>query len=447
MSTTLSPHDWIAPFVAASDDLPGRGLPWLDTWRDAALDRFHALGIPKQRWESWRYTDTQSITRHNFEPARGGTPARGEVEAALARLPGGGTFHRLVLIDGILVPPLTILHDLPEGVRVLSYADAIRQIPDVLQEHLGQVALYEDNPFTALSAAFGRDGIVIHVPKNVKVERPIEAIWLTTEGSGVVASHGRNLVIAEEGAEVSLIEVYHAAHAGTYLNNVATEIVARANASVTHIRIQEEGHAAFHVADTKIRQDRDSRVRSYVLSTGARSSRNDLGFALTDTGATCVLNGLFVMNGQQNSDNFTVVDHASPHCQSSEFYKGVLDGSSIGSFTGRVLVREDAQKTDAEQSNKNLLLSNAAQINTRPQLEIYADDVKCSHGASSGQLDRNALFYLRSRGLDEIRARQLMTRAFAAEIIETVPVEEVRTHLLPVVEDRLCPGHTLEETA
>lgn len=445
-TTTVSPSDWMAPLVAASDDLPGRGLPWIDAWRDAARDRFTALGMPQRRWESWRYTDIQPIERHSFQPARGGTPARGEVEAALARLPGGGNFHRLVLIDGVLVPPLTITHDLPEGVRVLSYAQAFEEVPDLMQSHLGQVALYEDNPFTALSAAFGRDGIVIHVPRNVKIDRPIEAIWLTTAGAGSIAAHGRNLVVAEEGSEVALIEVYHADHAGVYLNNVATEIVAHANASVTHVRIQEEGHAAFHVADTRIRQCRDSRVGSYVLTTGARSSRNDLGFALTEPGATCTLNGLFVLNGHQHADNMTIVDHASPHCQSSEFYKGVLDGNSEGGFTGRVLVREGAQKTNAEQSNKNLLLSDEAQINTRPQLEIYADDVKCSHGATTGQLDRDALFYLRSRGIDAIRARQIMTRAFAAEIIETVPVVEVRNHLLPVVEDRLCPGHILETT-
>ena len=444
MAPTLSLTDWIAPW-RATEDLPGRGRPWLDAMRDAAVSRFEDLGTPRRRWESWRYTDVAPIVQTTFEPARGGTPARGEIEAALARLPGGGRFHRLVFVDGIMVSPLTILHELPAGVRALSFSDAIEQIPELLKQHLGKVALYEDNPFTALTAAFGRDGVVIHVPKGIVVDRPIEAIWLTTERANPIANHARNLLVAEESSAVTLIDVFHGAHNGVYLNNVTTEIVAGPNASVTHTRIQEEGRSAFHVADTKIQQERDSQVHSHVVTTGARSSRNELGFALAGPGASCVLNGLFVLNGNQVADNMTLVDHQSPHCTSSEFYKGVLDGQSEGGFTGRVLVREDAQKTDAEQNNRNLLLSDDTQINTRPQLEIYADDVKCAHGATTGQLDRAALFYLRARGIDEIRARQILTRAFAAEIIESIPVPEVRDHLLPVVEDRLCPGHALEE--
>jgi Fe-S cluster assembly protein SufD len=445
MTATLSPTDWIAPWRKA-DDLPGSDLPWLDAMREAAASRFESLGTPRRRWESWRYTDVAPIVKTTFEPARGGTPARGEVEAALARLPGNGRFHRLVFVDGVLVEPLSVFHELPEGLRVLSFSDALTQIPELLEQHLGKMALYEDNPFTALTAAFARDGVVVHVPKGVVVDRPIEAIWLTTVGAQAIANHARNLLVAEESSEVTLLDVFHAAHNGTYLNNITTEIVAGPNASVTHIRIQEEGRSAFHVADTKIRQERDSRVCSYVITTGGRSSRNELGFALSEPGASCVLNGLFVLNGNQVADNMTLVDHQSPHCTSSEFYKGVMDGQSEGAFTGRVLVREDAQKTDAEQNNRNLLLSDDAQVNTRPQLEIYADDVKCAHGATSGQLDRSAMFYLRTRGIDEIRARQILTRAFASEIIGGIPVQEVRNHLLPVVEDRLCPGHTLEKT-
>ncbi len=447
MSTTASPCDWIAPCRGAADDLPGSHLPWLQEWRRDALERYEALGKPTRRWEGWRYTDARPILETAFNPALGGAPRSGEFEAALSRLPGGGRFHRLVFVDGVLAPPLSVMHDLPEGVRVLSFQAALEQIPDVVQRHLGTAASHEANPFTALSAAFGRDGVVIHVPKGVNLERPVETIWLTTEAAGPVATHGRNLVIAEESASATLVEVFHAGHSGAYLTNVATELLAAPNADVTHVRIQEESPGAFHVADTKVRQQRDSKVSSFVITTGARSSRNDLGFALEGEGASCVLNGLFVLNGQQVADNFTLVDHARPHCQSHEFYKGVLDGHAEGGFTGRVLVREDAQKTDAEQNSRNLLLSDDAQINTRPQLEIYADDVKCSHGATAGQLDRDALFYLRSRGIDQPRARQILTRAFAAEIIESIPVEEVRTHLLPVVEDRLCPGHDLGEGA
>jgi len=389
MTATLSPTDWIAPWRKA-DDLPGSDLPWLDAMREAAASRFESLGTPRRRWESWRYTDVAPIVKTTFMPAHGGTLARGEIEAALARLPGDGRFHRLVFVDGGLVEPLSVLHELPDGVRVLSFSDALTQIPELLETHLGKVALYEDNPFTALTAAFARDGVVVHVPKGVVVDRPIETIWLTTTGAQAIANHARNLLVAEESSEVTLLDVFHAAHNGTYLNNITTEIVAGPNSLVTHVRIQEEGRSAFHVADTKIRQERDSRVCSYVITTGGRSSRNELGIELTEPGASCVLNGLFVLNGNQVADNMTLVDHQSPHCTSSEFYKGVLDGQSEGGFTGRVLVREDAQKTDAEQNNRNLLLSDDAQINTRPQLEIYADDVKCAHGATSGQLDRSA---------------------------------------------------------
>ncbi|MAG56143.1 MAG: Fe-S cluster assembly protein SufD [Planctomycetes bacterium] len=445
MSLTQTTTSWIEPFDTAADDLPGRELPWVVEMRAAARDRFRTLGWPTRRFEEWRYTDVSPIARAAFSPARGGAPARGEVETALARLPGGGKFHRLVFVDGVLVRPLTILHDLPAGVRVLSLVEALTEIPDVVQAHLGQYALYESNAVTALNTAFWRDGVVIHVPRGVALERPIEAIYLATSGAGASAAHVRNLVVCEESARVDLVEVWHAAHAGAYFNNVTTEVVAAPNASVRHVRVQEEGKSAHHIGNTRFHARRDARVSSFVITTGGATSRNDLEFTLAEPGASCELNGLYVLNGRQKADNYTLVDHASPQCKSSEFYKGVLDGVSEGSFTGRVVVRQDAQQTDAEQSNRNLLLSDDARVNTRPQLEIYADDVKCSHGATSGQLDRHALFYLRSRGIDHIRARQILTRAFASEIIASIPIGPVRDHLLPVVEDRLCPGHLLEE--
>jgi Fe-S cluster assembly protein SufD len=252
--------------------------------------------------------------------------------------------------------------------------------------------------------------------------------------------------VAEEDSAVSVVEVYHGSHGASYFNNVVTEIVAAPRAHVVHVRIQEDSPSAFHLSNTRVQQGADSSVESHVITTGARVSRNELGFALSAPGASCVLNGLFVLNGNQEADNHTLVDHEAPNCSSKETYKGVADGRSLGSFTGRVVVRPGAQLTDAQQSSRNLLLSRDAQINTRPQLEIYADDVKCSHGATTGQLDDNALFYIRTRGLDEIRARQILTRAFAADIIQRIPIPGVREHLLLVVEDRLCPGHVLEES-
>jgi len=444
MSTTAI-QDWLAPFGAALDDLPGRELAWMRQLRDAARDRFAMLGWPTRKSEDWHYSDIRAITETTFTPAHHYQPASREVEKALANLPGRGEFHRLVFVNGLFIEPLSILDELPPGVRILSLANALKECPALVEPHLGRYALYESNPMTALNAALFRDGAFIHIPKGVSIDRPVEAIYLTTEATEPTAAHVRNLVVAEEGSEVGIVEVWHGAHDGTWFDNVVTEITAAPNATVRHVRIQEEGRNALHIADTKVHLRRDAQVSSHIITTGAFRSRNDLGFTLAEPGASCTLNGLFVLNGAQKADNQTFVDHASPHCTSHEFYKGVIDGQAEGSFTGRVLVRQDAQQTTAEQTNHNLLLSDGARINTRPQLEIYADDVKCSHGATSGQLDRDALFYLQSRGIDFVRARQILTRAFAAEIIDNIPIPQLKEHLLPIVEDRLCPGHLLEE--
>jgi Fe-S cluster assembly protein SufD len=345
-----------------------------------------------------------------------------------------------------MIRPLCDLQSIPKGVTIDSIARLANDRPEWLMEHLGSVVATEENGVTAINAAQWRDGYVLHVPAGVVLDRAVEVIYMSSSESKNATMQIRNLIIAEQSSQVSLVEVFVGSHGGAYWVNQVTEVKAAPAARVAHVRLQEESHQAFHFSRMGVEQKRDSHVSSHVITTGGRQGRQALSFLLEEAGAECTLDGLFVLNGQQKADHQTLVDHKSPHTTSTERYKGALDGASEGSFTGRVLVRQDAQQVVANQQNPNLLLSDLAKVNTRPQLEIFADDVKCSHGATCGRLDDAALFYLRSRGIPATRARQLLTRAFVSEVIQSIPIPAVRDHLLPLVDDRLCPGHLLEET-
>jgi Fe-S cluster assembly protein SufD len=310
-----------------------------------------------------------------------------------------------------------------------SLASALQTDLATVEPHLARFARYDAQPFVALNTALMEDGAFVRIARGVVAEEPIHLLFLTVAEEGPLVTYPRNLILADENSQATIVETYAALDGGVYFNNVVTEIIAAENAVLDHYKIQQESEGAFHIATQQVQQDRDSNFTSHSISLGGALVRNDINAVLNGTGIESTVNGLYLASGRQHVDNHTAIDHAKPHCNSHELYKGILDGHATGVFNGKIFVRPDAQKTDAKQTNQNLLLSADATINTKPQLEIFADDVRCTHGATVGQLDADAIFYLRSRGLGLEEARGLLTYAFASDILERVKVAPLRAEL------------------
>jgi Fe-S cluster assembly protein SufD len=346
----------------------------------------------------------------------------------MAHVAGMDAVCRLVFVNGYYAPDLSALPALPAGVVLGCLAAALDAHGEQVEAHLGRHARFDDNAFTALNTAFFRDGAFLVLPRNVVLEQPVYLVFLST-AEGAQVSHTRNLVVAGSGSQASLVEAYAGLGDGVYLTSAVNEIVAEDGAILDHCKVQQEGPGAFHFANTQVRQGRSSNFTSTFAGFGGQWVRNEVRAVLDAEGCECTLNGLYQATGRQHVDNHTVIDHAKPHCASHELYKGILDGQAHGVFNGKIFVRQDAQKTDAKQTNQTLLLSDDATINTKPQLEIYADDVKCTHGATVGQLDAEALFYLRTRGIGKDEARSLLTFAFANDVLGRIKVEPLRRRL------------------
>jgi Fe-S cluster assembly protein SufD len=438
----IEPKDhYLAQFAEAQARLPGGGLPWLQAQREAAIARFAERGFPTTREEDWKYTSVRPIEKQAFALNAPGvqamTPA--SVHAlGFADLPA----HRLVFVNGHLDAALSQLGTLPAGVSVRSLREAIAQAPDELEGRLGEIVNFAVHPFAALNTAFIDDGAYVALRAGAVLDTPLHLLFVTTDGSIV---HPRVLVVAGENSQATVIEQYVGVGDHAYFNNAITEVVASEGASIEHYKLQQEGAKGFHVAGLHVRQEKDSRFVSHSVSLGGALVRNDIAVLLAATGGECTLNGLYLASGRQHVDYHTLIDHASAHATSREFYKGVLDGRARGVFNGRVIVRQDAQKTDAQQTNRNLLLSVDAEIDTKPQLEIYADDVKCAHGATVGQLSEEAIYYLRSRGIDAATARSLLTYAFADEIIRHIPLAPIRSRLEQLLLTRLPGSERVKE--
>ena len=330
---------------------------------------------------------------------------------------------------------------MPEGVKAGSLASALDSDGGLLEEHLARYASYRRNAFTALNTAFVEDGAFVYLPKDAVVKEPIHLLFLSTASKDPAVCHPRNLIVAGSSAQATVIESYAGLEGGVYFTNAVTEIVTGEQSRIDHTRLQRESERAFHVATMEVSQHRDSAFASRSISIGAKLVRNDLNVLLNGEGCDCTLDGLYLAGGEQHVDNHTTIDHAKPHCSSRELYKGILDGKSTGVFNGKIIVRKDAQKTDARQTNNNLLLSEESLINTKPQLEILADDVKCTHGATIGQLDEEALFYLRTRGIGDAAARSLLTYAFASEIIGRIRIQPIQCRLDLLLSRSLSKGH------
>ncbi len=399
--------------------------------RQAAMASFDLHGFPTTRDEDWKYTDVRPIERGAFMPAPlNSTGALPPIESLQIDEPGS---HRLVFVDGRLSETLSQIGRLPAGATICGLAAALRDQPDVLEAHLGRCAP-ADSGFAALNTALFVDGALIHLALGVTIDHPIHILYLTTSGASLVQP--RTLVIAERQSCATIVEHSTAVSDLTYFANNLTEILAEDEAVIEHYRVQEESASAFHLSGLYAHLGRSSRLTTHAMDLGGRLVRNDLHVVLSGSGGECQLNGLYLAGDRQHIDNHTHIDHACPQCTSKEFYRGVLNGRGRSVFRGRIVVRPDAQKTDARQVNNNLLLSRDAEVDSQPQLEIYADDVKCSHGATVGQLDPDALFYLRSRALDERAARQLLTYAFAREVLGRIKLAGVRAR----VERRLAAG-------
>jgi Fe-S cluster assembly protein SufD len=411
----------------------GVGSAWLTRLRDAAAARFDALGIPKPTDEDWRQTNVQPVAA--FATTVAPQPELGPdalEDIALARaLP-----CRAVLVNGRFDQALSSL-TLPRGVRIRSLAAALAESPEELEPHLGRIASPDNAAFVALNTALFTDGVVVTVDDGVDAE-PIHIVHVAVPGRSPSAAHGRTLVLAGASSRCTVVESFVTLGTGTHLTNAVTEIVAGADAVVSHVKIQTESVSGWHVATIAGLQARGAEIVSHNISLGASTARNDIGSRLDGPGATCRLYGLYVAGGTQHVDNHTWLDHASAHCPSWEMYKGLLAGRARAVFNGRIIVREGAQKTDAKQSNKNLLLGEGALVYTRPQLEIHANDVKCTHGATIGRLDEEALFYLRTRGIGEDDARNVLIRAFADDLIDNLPVPELRPILGDALHARLA---------
>jgi Fe-S cluster assembly protein SufD len=408
---------------------------WLERMRREAMERFTATGFPSSRDEEWRFTPLGPITQTSWQSAS--RPGRITRHLLTPYEFGHPDWNTLVFVNGIYRDDLGSVSSLP-GVRVGSLGDAVRAGNPVVPKHLARHATIEAGPFSALNLAMFRDGGYLHVAAHAEVTQPIHLLFVSTAEATGSVMHPRNLVVVERGARAAVVESYvTVAPVSTYWNNPVTEVSLGANAWLEHTRIQRESEQAYHIGFTHVDQQRDSHYRSFSMAMGGALARHNLHARLNDQNVETLLYGLYLTRGEQVVDNHTAIFHDHPNCRSWEVYKGVLDGRSRAVFNGKVFVKPEAQKTDAKQTNRNLLLSDTAKVDTKPQLEIFADDVKCTHGATVGQLDDIALFYARSRGIPASEAQRLLTYAFAAEVMAEVSLDPVRQELERLLRERL----------
>ena len=420
---------YVAELERADEASAGAGPAWLARVRGQAGACFQSLGFPTTDNEEWRFTSVAPIAETRFAPAADGRTALARLDLAPFRL-GDVAAAELVFVNGRYAPDLSRLRALPPGVRIGSLASAVADGAGELEPYLTRVAAFDRQPFAALNTAMFTDGAFVQVPAAVALDAPVHALFVSTaEGGRPTMAHPRLLAVVGEKGRASIVESYVGPAGDGYLTNAVTEIVVGDNASVDHYKLQGESLLGNHVGAMQVILRRNARFQSHSASAGGSLVRNDVVVVLDGEGADCTLNGLYLGDARRLVDNHTTIDHAKPHGTSRELYKGILADRARAVFNGRIVVRPDAQKTDAKQTNRALLLSEDAQINTTPQLEIFANDVKCTHGAAVGQMDDEAIFYLRSRGLSLEDARTLLIQAFAADVLNRMPLEALRTRV------------------
>ncbi len=427
ITATRMPESYLESFSEFEQLTADHGPAWLRKLRLDAFARFCEVGFPTVRDEDWRFTSVADIARTPFRLASESSVAISPEELEPYRVAGAGA--QLVFVNGRFAPALSSVRELPEGVQAGSLAEAISSNPGAVEPHLGFYLDIGRDAFSALNTAFLEDGAYVRIPRGTIVKDPICLLFVSIGDAVPSMSYPRNLIVAEEDSQAAFVEDYISLGGGPAFSNAVTELVAGDHTALSHSMIEREHKQAFNVSMLRIQQGRSADVVSNSVLLGGALVRNNVHPVLAGEGGECLINGLFVGDGHQHLDNFMLVEHASPHCASRQFYNGILGGHARGVFHGRIIVHKDAQKTDAKQTNRNLLLSDDAQIDTKPQLEIYADDVKCTHGATIGQIEGDALFYLRSRGIDEASARRLLIFAFASECLDRIKPRPVREHI------------------
>lgn len=416
-----------AEFLQFEREVGGITPVWVQQLRHAAIARFTEMGFPTTQEEAWRHTSVASLSESPFPLARHFCAIpRAELEPVTSWMGAGS---RLVFVNGFFSSLHSSLLSLPHGMKAGSLAGALGDDSSLLESHLGRYARGEDHPFVALNTAFLNDGAVVSIPPNTVVEEPLHLLFVSRPNGRATMSHPRTVIVAGPHSRATIVESYLGLPEDLYLTNAVTEVVLAENAVLDHYVLQQESTAAFHFLTLAVHQDRHSTFTSHSLATGGAFARSEINCELADEGITCILRGVGAVAGRQHLDTQTQIDHAKTYGTSQQLYKGILSGHASGVFNGKILVRQDAQKTDARQTNNNLLLSEDAVIHTKPQLEIFADDVKCAHGATVGRLDEEAVFYLRSRGIGLETARSLMTYAFGSETINLVTNEVIRDRL------------------
>ena len=437
MTAAVAASEGVESLAAAAQELGQGPAPrWLEDLRKEALAAFADRGLPSPKEEAWRFTDLGPVAGQPWLRDLGGTPLRSRPAALEAFLRLSRIVsptrksHQLVFVNGRLDPELSSPDGLPAGVRFEPISRILKTAPDRLRPHLGLTGAHRRHPLAALNTASLADGACLHVDAGIVAQEPFHVVHVTDASAGPTASHPRLLVVLSENAHASVVETFVGPdeEPPAFVNGLS-EVYLGPHATLDQTTVQEEGKSTFHVGTLWTHQDRGSQLFSHLFSLGGRVARSEVTAALHGEGAGLTLDGLLLGKGKQQVDLRTLIDHAKPHGGSQEYVKGIFDGSARGAFEGKIVVRPHAQKTDAHQKNRNLILSREALVDTKPQLEIYNDDVKCTHGSTTGRLDADALFYLRSRGLGEPAARSLLTAAFAAEIAERVKVETVREYL------------------
>jgi Fe-S cluster assembly protein SufD len=432
ITETQARQDYLECFIEFERLAAGRELPWLRHLRREAFARFCEVDFPTTHDEDWRFTPVSAIANTTFRLMQDEQPAVSPQQLMPWRMEGAGC--QLVFLNGHFAPELSLLNQPMDGVKVASLANELDRNSNSVEKHLGRYLDQHRDSFSALNTAFMEDGAYVHIRRGVIVEEPICLLFVSTlDDASPIMSHPRNLILMDEDSQATFVEEYVSLGSGTAFCNAATELAAADNTVLSHYRIEREQAGTFNISTLRIQQARSANVASHSVLLGGALVRNNVHPVLAGEGGECLINGLFLGGDHQHIDNYMLVEHASPHCGSRQFYNGILDGHAHGVFHGRIIVHKDAQKTDAKQTNRNLLLSDDAQIDTKPQLEIHADDVKCTHGATIGQIDEEALFYLRSRGISEVSARNLLLRAFAGECIARMKDGPVRKHVESLV--------------
>lgn len=435
---TREKSNYAEMFAALKERLAGREASWTKRLREDAMERFEQLGFPSTFDEEWKYTSLAALAKREFQP---------EFESKKIEVDGNALEmfaypeakgSQLVFVNGVYRPELSSLEALPRGLVSENLADAFNgSHAEIVREQLARYADYHEHALAALNTAFVSDGAFLLIPKGVRVETPIHLLFLAVPQSSPVVSFPRVLIVAEAQAEATVIESYASTKEGDYWTNAVVEVLLEDGARLEHYKIQRESLHAFHTATTQVELGAASSLNTTTITLGAELSRHDINVSMRARGAECRVDGLYMVSTGQHTDTHSLIEHAEPYCTSRQLYKGILDGKSRAVFNGKVFVREGALQTDAQQTNRNLLLSNEARVDTKPQLEIFADDVKCAHGATVGQLEEEELFYLISRGLRPELAQNLLTYGFAEEVINKIRIESIKAQLDEAVLNRL----------